>query len=203
MNHKEIERWYRLRNLRRACQVLMVVAVALLVCGYAASRMWPRSPDTFVVSPTTNAGIQIKNFSYSSPGAHPWELKASTALVNNTLDSVALTAPSVVYHGGKGGTISLTAKSGTLDKKGGKVVAQGEVRIAFGNFLFSADAVHYWHEKLFAETPSEVSLEGGDLSLTGKGMTLSVEDEEIVIEKDVKALLYNVKWVEPGQRLPL
>jgi hypothetical protein len=37
MNHKEIERWHRLRNLKRASQVLVVVAVVLLACGYMVS----------------------------------------------------------------------------------------------------------------------------------------------------------------------
>ena len=116
---------------------------------------------------------------------------------------MTLTDPSLLYHGGKGAEILLTARSGQLDKKNKTVFAQGDVRIKFRDYIFSADDIDYSHEKLFAKTSSRVSLEGNDLSLSGKGMRMSIDAEEIVIEDDVKARLYNVKWAEPDTKLPL
>jgi hypothetical protein len=34
-------------------------------------------------------------------------------------------------------------------------------------------------------------------------MTMNLENEEIVIENDVKARLFNLKWVESKDRLPM
>jgi len=203
MNHKEIERWYRLRNVKRASQFLVVLAVVLMVCVYTVSYFMREHPDMIGPPGPVDSGIRIDNFSYSSPGAHPWELQATTAFVSDALDRVELKGPKVVYHGGAGGRIFLAAKSGKLDRKSRNVSAQGNVTIEYENFLFSTGEIDYSHEKLLAETASPVSLEGSDLRLTGKGLKVSVDREEMVIEDDVRARLFNVKWVEPGGRLPM
>ena len=203
MNHKEIERWYRLRNVKRASQLLVVVLVVLIVCGYTVSYFMRDSPDMIESPGPADGGIRIDNFSYSSPGAHPWELQAATAFVSESLDRVVLKGPKVVYQGGAGGKIFLTAKSGRLDRKSRNVSAQGDVTVEYENFLFSTGEIDYSDEKLLAETSSPVSVEGGDLRLTGKGLKVSVEREEVIIEHDVKARLFNVKWVEPNGRLPM
>ncbi len=203
MNHKEIERWHRLRNIKRASQLLVVVALVLVACGYLVSRVVRPSTDMPDAPGPADGGVRIDNFSYSSPGAHPWELQAATAMVSDSLDRVVLKGPRVIYQGGAGGKIFLTAKSGRLDRKTRNVSAQGDVTIEYDDFLFSTGEIDYSHEKLLAETSAPVSLESGDLRLTGKGLKVSVEREEVVIEDDVRARLFNVKWVEPNGRLPM
>jgi LPS export ABC transporter protein LptC len=203
MNHKEIERWYRLRNIKRASQVLVLASLVLLVSSYAASRFLGEQREIFEACQVSNSAIRIENFVYSSPGTRPWELKASDAVVSNTLDRVFLGSPMVIYHGGKGGKIYLSAKSGELDKKNSNVSGRGDVTLRYKDFQFTTDEIDYSDEKLLAETSLPVSLEGGDLILTGIGMKFCLENEEIVIEQNVKARLYDVKWVEPGQKLPM
>lgn len=201
MNHKEIERWYRLKNLKRLSQFLILFAIVLLGGWYLLS---PRqNPENAPFPSTSDPGISIEKFSYSSPGAHPWELEASKAMVSEALDKVVLTAPKVVYHGATGTDIYLSAGTGTLDKKSNNVSMKDDVRIQFTGFLFKTDDIEYSHSTKEAETSSAVSLEGDDLRLTGKGLKVSVEKEEIVVEDNVKARLYNVKWVEPGRKLPM
>lgn len=203
MNHKEIERWYRLRNMKAVAQFLMLVAVLVLLVGYAISIALMPRPEPITSTVPAGEGSRIENFSYSAVGVNPWELKALSAVVSKSLDRVALDNPSVVYEGGKGGKIYLSAKSGELDRKNNNVSGKGNVSIRYKDFLFSTGSIDYRHERREADTEAEVSLEGADLSLTGKGLKFSLEREEIVIEQDVKARLYDVKWVEPGHRLPL
>jgi len=203
MNHKEIERWYRLRNMKKVAQVMVLVTVAVLVVGYTASRALKNTPEPMKLPAGCETGIRIDNFTFSAPGANPWELKAVSALVSESLDKVALNNPTVIYEGGKGGKIHLTAKCGQLDRKSSNVAGQGEVAIRYRDFVFATGSINYLHERKQAETSSQVSLEGGDLSLTGTGLKFSIENEEIVIEQDVRARLYDVRWVEPGQKLPL
>jgi len=203
MNHKEIERWYRLRNLKREYQFLVLFAMVHMVAAYAVSR-YVKPNSEFVKFPLSGEkGITIENFSYSSPGAHPWELEASRAVASEALDRVTLVGPKVVYHGVTGTDIYLSAGAGTLDKKNSNVSMKDNVTIQFRGFLFRTDDIQYSHNIREAETSSPVSLEGDDLRLTGKGLKVLVEKEEIVVEDDVKARLYNIKWAEPGRKLPL
>jgi LPS export ABC transporter protein LptC len=203
MNHKEIERWYRLKNIRKTSQVLVLISVLLLISTYAASRFLGEPLELVQSSRGSNSCVSIENFVYSSAGPRSWELRASNALVSNELDRVTLRSPSVIYHGGKGGRIYLTARSGELDKKKCNVSGRGEVTIRYKDFRFVTGAISYSDESLRAETASPVFLERGDLSLSGIGLQFSLENEEIVIEQNVRARLYDVKWVEPGQKLPM
>jgi LPS export ABC transporter protein LptC len=200
MNHKEIERWHRLRNVKRAAQVLVVVALAVVVSGYAVSRIFPDAEDNFVSEPIDPKNdMRIEKISYCSPGVHPWELEAATVMGTSSLDKVTLIKPRVVYHGGRGGKIILTADTGNLDKQSNNVLAKGNVTIRYDNLVFTTGDINYSQERRTAETDSPVCLEGVDFHLEGKGMKMSVQDEEIIIEKDVKARLLNVRWSEPNK----
>jgi LPS export ABC transporter protein LptC len=204
MNHKELERWHRLRNIKKASQFLVVAAVVLVIGGYAISRLSSESPATFV-PPAVNKGdgMRIDNFSYSSPGVRPWELKASTAMVSEKLDNVSLVKPEVMYRGGRGGEILVSAESGKLDKNNRNVFAEGNVTVSYKDLLFSAREIDYSDETKTAETKSPVVLDGGDLQVTGKGLKVSIESEEMVIQHDVKACISNVQILGAKGRLPL
>jgi LPS export ABC transporter protein LptC len=203
MNHKEIERWYRLKNIVKACQVLVVASVVLMVAWYAVSRFSRDGQEEFIPLPATHAGIRIENFSYSSPGVHPWELQAESAVVSESMDRVSLTKPRVVYTGGSGGKIYLQSKTGELDRKTQNVTARGDVAVTFRDFRFTTDEIQYSQDKRVAETASAVSLEGTDLRVSGKGLRLSIEAEEITVQEDVKTELLHVRWFGANGQLPM
>jgi LPS export ABC transporter protein LptC len=203
MDHKHIERHYRLKNLKRASQIFVLGAVLLLVSGLAASRLVRDKSEDFKPSSVTNDGSRVENFTYSAPGSHRWDLQAATAQITDSLDSVKLTSPRVIYYGGFGGTIYLTAQTGDLDKKTGFVNAKGAVKINYKDFEFTSSNVNYSEGSLQAATSAPVSLSGDNLKLTGKGLKLSVEKEEIQIEQEIKASLFNVKLIDPGRKLPM
>ncbi len=203
MDHKHIERHYRLKNLKRASQIVVLGALILLVSGLAASRFVRQHQGDFQTSEVSGNGSNIENFTYSATGSHRWDLQAASAQVSDTLDSVKLTLPKVIYQGGFGGTIYLAAQSGNLDKKTGFVSAKGTVKISYKDFEFISRDVDYSDGSLEAATTAPVSLTGDDLKLTGKGLKLSVEKEEVLIEQEVKASLFNVKLIEPGRKLPM
>jgi LPS export ABC transporter protein LptC len=203
MNHKEIERWHRLKNLKKAAQFLVVIAVLFLVAGYAVSRFVNKKPDDFPSPAVSETGIRIENFSYSAPGAYPWELKAASATVSDSLERVELKDPQVTYLGRAGEDIVLSAQHGKLDRKSSNFSAEGDVTIAYRDFLFSTSRIEYSEKDRVAHTDSPVSLKSPDLVITGRGLRLSVSTKEICIEDQVKAILYNLKLLGPGQKLPL
>jgi LPS export ABC transporter protein LptC len=203
MNHKEIERWYRRKNIMRACQVLAVVSVMVIGVSYVVSRVWNDNPDDYVSAPKYGEGMRMEHFSYSSVGARPWVLRAESAVANELVNKVSLTQPAVTYPGGRGGTIFLNSYSGELDKEKQQVTAQGAVAIRYKDFLFSTDEVHYLHDKLVAQTSSPVSVDAKDLHVTGTGLTLSIKDEEASVEDNVKTQIFNVRWVGANGKLPM
>ncbi len=203
MNHKEIERWHRLRNIKKAFQILVLVCGALLISGVAASIFITPSASPLEPSSTSNTGIEIVNFSYSSPGPQQWELHAPSALVSEALDAVELKEPKVVYHDRSGASVELVSSTGRFDRKNLTVTASGDVTMRYKDYVFRSPEIRYSHEKLRAETSAPVAFEGPELKLTGKGLTLSLDSEEIVIEEDVHAQLFNVSWVKPNGRLPM
>ncbi len=188
--------------MRRGAQILILVSIVLSISVYAASILVPR-PDPFEHSDKEQSVSKIENFTYSTPGANPWKLEASSAVISDSLDKIELTNPRVVYHGGKGGTIYLSAKVGRLDRKSNNVSAHGNVIIRYKDMKFSTGEIKYSQANHMAETSSPVSVEGGDIRLTGKGLKVSIEDEEIAIKQDVHARLFNVRLVGPKSRLPM
>jgi LPS export ABC transporter protein LptC len=172
-----------------------VLVSALVVSGYAISTwITPQTPPSAYIP--THAGIRIENFSYSAPGPRPWELYAPSAEVSESLDEVILRQPHVIYHGGEGGRISLSSQTGSLNRKTLSVAARGDVTLKYKDYVFHSSEMNYSHEKLSADTSTPVSFDAPDLSLTGRGLSVSLKNEEIVIENDVKAKLFNLRFVE-------
>ncbi len=203
MNHKEIERWYRLKNLRKAIQAMILLSLVALVSGLAISRYTNETDANFGSSNVSEPGIKVEKFTYSSVGANQWDLEATSALVAESMDHVELRLPRIVYYGGDGGKIILKSEMGTLDKKSGIVNASGTVTINFKDLRFVTNDINYSQGLLLAQTAESIFMEGLDMKLSGKGLRLSVDKEEVIIEQEVKASLFNVRWVEPGKKLPM
>ncbi|MEW6140950.1 MAG: LPS export ABC transporter periplasmic protein LptC [Thermodesulfobacteriota bacterium] len=204
MRHKELERWYRLRNIQKAAQFLVLIIVVVLVASFVSSRIFPlEERESFVPPPQISAGSRVENFSFSVPGPHPWQLRASAATVSDDMNTVVLSDPTVVYQGGKGGIIELSAQSGELDRESQNVRAKGNVVIRYRDMILATGELTYSQATEQAQTDSAVTMEGGDMRLTGRGLRISIPDEEINIEQDVKAHLFNVKWVDEQGKLPM
>lgn len=203
LDHKEMERWYRLKAIRITSQALVVTAVALSILMYAVNRYFQPEVSAFTPSKQVEGKMLIENFSYTSPGAHPWELKAVSAEVSDSLEKVSLTRPSVEYLGGKGGKISLAAQKGNLDKNAKTIVAEGDVKLEYKDFLFSTDEIGYNDQHKTAQTEKPVSLSTGNLKVHGKGLKITMETEEIVIEQEVTAVISDLKLFTSKSKLPL
>ncbi len=205
MKHKELERWHRLNIIKRALQVLVVVAVLVCAGFLAAKHLWEKPPEKFEPAPPPDKdeGIVINKFQYSSPGANPWELEAESATVSKALDRVVLVKPRVVYHGSGGDKIELSADRGDLDKKSAGFSVKGNVKVRLMDILYETDKMEYSDKSRMVRTNGPISLQSPDLRLTGTGLTIDVDRQEAVIHQHVKATLSNVKWVGPGERLPL
>lgn len=180
----------------------MVTVLSLLV-SFGVAQYLKSGPNSEQDQTTENGQMRIENFVYSSSGLRPWSLKAANAVVSHSSGKIRLSDPRVVYEGGKGGKIYLMARTGELDKTNSRISGHGPVIIHYKDMKFTTGKIEYFDDQMRAQTSSLVCLEANGLSLTGTGLLLSLPQEEITIESNVKARLYDVKWVAAGQRLPI
>jgi LPS export ABC transporter protein LptC len=201
---REIERWRRLRLIKRLTQVGVVGIILAIAAGYLfAWYLKPRPGNVKIPQVAQDESIRIDRFTYSAPGANPFELEAETATVSDTLDRVSLKSPRVVYNSKEKGKITLTARSGALDKSSGTIRAAGDVEIRMKGLLIKADEVTYSDEERVVTADSRVSMFGEGFSLSGAGLTLFIDTQEARIAKDVTTDLHDVKWARPGRELPI
>ncbi len=199
MNHREIERWYRLRMLKKASVAVVLSVLALIVICGAAWRLMSDGPPETPTADTADAALKVNRFTLSSSGEHPWRLDARTALSkDSTLQRVALIRPRIVYQGGKGGVIVLTAEKGIVDRDKLNYSAKGNVTLKYRDFEISTEEITYSEEKQEVSGSATVVLKAKDLHFTGNELTLSLADEEIVIKGGVSATLFNMKWTTPS-----
>jgi LPS export ABC transporter protein LptC len=203
MHDRHIERWRRLKAVKSASVVFAGALVVVCAVALAVSRMAGTGEELPNISSNPDERLRVRNFAYSSPGAHPWELTALSAAASEGLDKVKVEAPRVVYFGADGRDVTLTARLGEVDRKTGNVLAEGDVTVGYGDFTFKTSHLKFNQKEGAASTTSAVSLRGDSLLLTGKSMKLTLEPQQVVVEEDVEAKLYNVKWTEPGRKLPL
>jgi LPS export ABC transporter protein LptC len=203
MHDRHIERWRRLKAVRSASVVFAGALVVVCAVALAVSRMTGRGEELPEISSNPDERVSVRNFAYSSPGAHPWELTALSAAAFEALDKVKVEEPRVVYFGADGRDVTLTAKLGEVDRKTGNVLTEGDVTVGYGDFTFKTSDLRFNQKEGAASTTSAVSLRGDSLLLTGKSMKLTLDPQQVVVEEDVEAKLYNVKWTEPGRKLPL
>ncbi len=197
MNHKEIERWYRLQNLKKTAQILVAVSILVLAIGLIVSRFLSHTSPSSDIASETDAGSRIGKFSFSVPGPHSFEVVANGAIVSKSLDKVVLEEPRVTYHPQEGEEVVLTAETGELNRTTQSYSVKGNVDIKYGAFQVQAADMEYSHEKRLASTSSPFSMKSKDMVITGKGLKLWMEKEEAQIERDVEAWLFNVKLFEP------
>ncbi len=203
MNHKEIERWHRLRNIKRAAQVIVALAVLALVTGYGMSRLFTAPSETFTPVPTPGDAGRIDNFSFSFPGAYPLELQAPSALLYESEGRVKLEKPRVTVPSEDGAKIVITAGSGELDEKARTVTASEGVTIRYGEFTFEAGDLEYSDGARVAETSSPVSMSGAGMFVTGEGLKLMVDSRKIVIKTNVRARLFGEKMTQVSRRVSM
>jgi LPS export ABC transporter protein LptC len=201
---RELERWRRLRIIKRFSQVGVVLTSLVLIAGYI-SVWWLKPPPPLVETPAVakDESIRIDRFTYSAPGPHPFELEAESATVADTLDKVRLTGPKVLYKSRERGKIILTARSGELDKAARTIHASGDVEIRMKGLLIKADQVTYSDKERIVRANSDISIYGEGFSLSGSGLTLFIDTHEARISNNVKTHLQDVKWAAPGRGLPI
>lgn len=202
MNHKEIERWYRLRYLKKAALYLIVGSLVVMtgagVAHFFLVEDRPKAP-----APIAEKGMGAKRFHYSVPGANPWEIEATAADMDRELNHLRLRGPKVRYKLDDGGVISLSARSGSWNKIDREVTASGDVSITFDQYRLNVDRAKYSEQSRTIQSPESVTVRAPNFELSGTGLTVCVDKKEFRVEHNVRTRLSNFSLTGRDGRLPM
>jgi LPS export ABC transporter protein LptC len=192
---------------KKASMVLIIGIVVFSTGALTVSHIFrPKPPEVPEPKPTTitdkNEGMRLEKIQYSSTGDHPFHLKAVSAAIDDALENISVRDPKINYKLDQG-DVFVTAKSCKLNKKVGDYIAEGDVVVRFGDFVFQTQDIEYADRKRLIETSKTITLKGPNISLEATGMKLDVDKKQIVLEGNVSATLSNANIRIPGKKLPL
>ena len=190
ITHREIERWYRLRNLRKASQVFVIISFVVMVAGYAVLRFI--QPSQPAKDPDPKAINTVKKPYYSFPGPHPFDVRAKSAVVSESQDKIILNSPKITYHPDHGSEMILTAKTGELNRTTQNYSVKGDVCLKSDTFRIEAGQLGYSRENNLASTTSRITIKAKNMLLKGKQLKLWPDKKEAHIEQDVEATLFHI-----------
>lgn len=167
---------------------LTALVVMVIVGIYIAEKQ--KAPQKQLKILPDKVDLQIKDVHYTdvAESGMKWEVKADTVRYIKK-DNVALfekVAVKLITREGK--TFLLTGDTGHVQTDTKDMKISGNVKVVSNN----GDAIQTDHllysngEKKF-HTDAAVSMESGQIKITGKGMTLSLKDENVALLSDVKA----------------
>jgi len=84
----------------------------------------------------------------------------------------------------------LTSGSGTYEIEQGNVTLNKPVELKIGAATFATDSLRWNSKEELITTDDEIKLSGNNFLITGTGLSTKVQEQQVRIIKDVKAIFY-------------
>ncbi|MEW5913134.1 MAG: LPS export ABC transporter periplasmic protein LptC [Thermodesulfobacteriota bacterium] len=127
-------------------------------------------------------------YTHVEQGVRKWSLKANGARYEEDSGKVYLTDVNIEFYRKDGNTIKLRGDQGVYNQKTQVVTLKGHVdgRTADGNQLLT-DWITYREKDKVAETDAEVTVQGAQYKVQGAGMLVLVEQNKVILKKNVRS----------------
>jgi LPS export ABC transporter protein LptC len=170
--------------------VLVLVAGVLSVFALRSYRAW--GPETTFESIPENVDLTLKNIKYTKTrdGEPLWTLVADSA-DHSIIDGITrIENVRMVFFDPQMGEIVLTADQGELLPENRTVKVRSNVKIISppGNVILT-EFLEYKESTNMLRTDKEVRLNFDHFDVIGKGMQMDVENRNLLLLSNVKALL--------------
>ena len=121
-------------------------------------------------------------------GVRKWSLKADGARYDEDTGKVYLTGVYIEFYRKDGNTIKLRGDKGVYNQKTQVVTLKGHVdgRTADGNRLLT-DWITYREKDKVAETDADVTVQGAQYKVHGKGMIVLVDKNKVILKSNVRS----------------
>ena len=183
------------RSLKRLRWIVLAV-LAAVVCGALAAALLHepaklpalKAGDT---APTDSDGrprLRGLNYTHVENGMRKWSLKAQKARYEENTHKVFLDEVAIEFYREKGGPIYLKGDEGIYNQKKQTVTLKGHVdgRTSDGNRL-TTSVITYREKDKVAETDAEVTVQGSQYKVQGKGMRVLVDKNLVILKSNVRS----------------
>ncbi|MBE9486063.1 MAG: LPS export ABC transporter periplasmic protein LptC [Chloroflexi bacterium] len=179
-------------NLRRLLAILILIAVLFLGTVIWRHLQQQRPEDLLKALPKQiDLALEQLHYTQIEEGRRRWTLDADKAEYQRQQGQVSLkTVQLTLFEAGRLGQVRLQADQGLLDQEERQVEVWGNVIIKTerGEQLYT-ERLHYDDQQRRLHTDEPVRLLSERMELTGIGMQIDLEQEQLLIKKDVWMLL--------------
>ena len=179
-------------NLRRLLAILILIAVLFLGTVIWRHLQQQRPEDLLKALPKQiDLALEQLHYTQTEEGRRRWTLDADKAEYQRQQGQVSLkTVQLTLFEAGRLGQVRLQADQGLLDQEERQVEVWGNVVIKTerGEQLYT-ERLHYDDQQRRLHTDEPVRLLSKRMELTGIGMQVDLEQEQLLIKKDVWMLL--------------
>ncbi len=179
-------------NLRRLLAILILIAVLFLGTVIWRHLRQQRPEDLLNALPKQiDLALEQLHYTQTEEGRRRWTLDADKAEYQRQQGQVSLkTVQLTLFEAGRLGQVRLQADQGLLDQEERQVEVWGNVIIKTerGEQLYT-ERLHYDDQQRRLHTDEPVRLLSKRMELTGIGMQVDLEQEQLLIKKDVWMLL--------------
>ncbi|HEV8343410.1 MAG TPA: LPS export ABC transporter periplasmic protein LptC [Candidatus Binatia bacterium] len=187
--------------------LFIVIVAALGGIGYkVAEQVWVMKSREFKRNPLKaldylpEAALQIKDFhrTHIDGDRKVWEVFGEEARYLRADKQAVIKKPRILFYSHSGQTLEATGNEAYLFFTDQEVNGQamidrmqitGDIQVAYDGFVFNTDELFYLKGTNQIISPGKVTLKGDGLELEGVGMEISIEDEKLRLERNVKTKL--------------
>jgi len=173
----------------------IMIAVIVLAGIFFSGERKGKSLLTVLETVSGAADLEVRDFRYSQAGdpEFQWEVRADLARYYREKELLSLETVFVRMLSRKGREYFMTGRQGTLNSELGDMTLSGDVEIVSdeGERL-TTDTLNYRASDRTVHTDDSVQMHRKNLDLSGKGMTFTIERNDLVLFSDVKAVITDV-----------
>ena len=169
---------------------IAVVSLVILIAVVAIIRTNVNKPKNLLKVLQNSVDLQIKGFVYTEVGEAnaKWEVKAQTATYNKKQELAVLEMVQIKLTTSDGKVFLMSADKGQMLTKEKNIEIKGNVVITSADGdRFSTDHLNYSDAEKKFYTDAPVTMENARMKITGKGLTLFMNDGRLNIPSMVKA----------------
>lgn len=181
--------------LKKLLLLLSLSFIILITIFLVRNRnKFPKSFDIKIVK--TGIDVSIENFHLieEKEGKKQWELNADKAEIFNSKGITRLRNIRMIFFQESGNELSVSADRGIIQNSNNNVDLMGNIKVTnLDGYKLRTEKLKWISDKKTIRTDGEVEISGVDLKITGKKMTVDVENEILEIYDGVKVLYYRKK----------